>query len=302
MISKSRTALVTRRHTLRALGALAVTGTLGACAARPDAVSKAAADPALLQDPTPSAATLARYQQMQDHGYTIVAVEPGYLTGSNPRALIYYEGSEPVGSIVVDPYARRLYLPIGHGLAVRYGCAVGKQGTTFSGNGVISRKVEWPNWAPTLNMIHTEPEVYTDYAQGVLGGPQNPLGARALYLYRDGKDTYYRIHGTNNPSTIGRATSAGCIRLFDQDVINLYKRVPLGTDVHVRTPEESAAMVGPLQAGYRGYVIPVHDPEVVIHGPEANAILDTSAPGNDPAIAAAAAQIASEPRPAKASA
>jgi len=287
MISKSRTALVTRRHTLRALGALAVTGTLGACAARPDAVSKAAADPALLQDPTPSAATLARYQQMQDHGYTIVAVEPGYLTGSNPRALIYYEGSEPVGSIVVDPYARRLYLPIGHGLAVRYGCAVGKQGTTFSGNGVISRKVEWPNWAPTLNMIHTEPEVYTDYAQGVLGGPQNPLGARALYLYRGGRDTYYRIHGTNNPSTIGRATSAGCIRLFDQDIIDLYNRVPRGTQVHVRTPDESAMMIGPLRPGFDGYVIPVHDPDQKVTGPLADQILDNSETATDVAVASA---------------
>lgn len=283
-----------RRQALRLLGALAATGTLGACAARPAEVAKAATRPEPPRMAPPSADTIRRYHAITDHGYEIGAVDPGYLIGSNARALIRYAGPEPVGSIVVDPYARRLYLLVGQGLAIRYGCAVGKAGTTFSGNGVIRRKVEWPNWAPTLNMIRTEPEVYTDYATGVLGGPQNPLGARALYLYRDGKDTYYRIHGTNNPSTIGRATSAGCIRLFDQDVINLYTRVPLDTEVHVRTPDESARMIGPLDRGYRGYVIPFHDPEVPLTGPEVDAILDSNAATTDASLAAAAARAAQD--------
>ncbi|WP_102226309.1 L,D-transpeptidase [Acidimangrovimonas sediminis] len=276
---------VTRRHTLRVLGALCVTGSVAACAGQPDDVNKAATDPTAAPVQPPSAATIARYQTIQDNGYTIDAVDPGYLTGSNPRTLVYYNGPEPVGNIVIDPYARRLYLVLDGGVAIRYGCAVGKEGKTFSGNGVIQRKAEWPHWRPTASMIKNEPDKYGDYAEGVDGGPENPLGARALYLYRNGRDTYYRIHGTNNPSTIGRATSAGCIRLFDQDIIDLYSRVPLGTKVHVRTPEESAQMVGPLQPGFMGYVVPVHDPDQVITGPQADRILDNSSTATDAAVA-----------------
>ncbi|MDA3887475.1 MAG: L,D-transpeptidase [Allgaiera sp.] len=281
------TVLVSRRQTLRALGAFAMTGAVAACAGRPNDVAKAQTDPAVAAVEAPSPTTIARYQAIQDHGYTIDAVDPGYLTGSNARALVYYNGSEQPGHIVIDPYARRLYLVLENGIAIRYGCAVGKQGTTFSGDGVIQRKVEWPSWRPTQNMIKTEPEKYGDYAEGVEGGPENPLGARALYLYRGGRDTYYRIHGTNNPSTIGRATSAGCIRLFDQDIIDLYNRVPRGTQVHVRTPDESAMMIGPLRPGFDGYVIPVNDPDQKVTGPLADQILDNSETATDVAVASA---------------
>lgn len=283
------TLLVTRRQTLRAFGALAVTGTVAACAGSPDDVNKAAVDPADAPVTPPSPATIARYQTIQDGDYTIDAVDPGYLTGSNARTLVHYNGPEPVGGIVVDPYARRLYLVLEGGVAIRYGVAVGREGKTFSGDGVIQRKVEWPHWRPTANMIKTEPDKYGDYAEGVEGGLENPLGARALYLYKGGRDTYYRIHGTNNPSTIGRATSAGCIRLFNQDIIDLYSRVPLGTRVHVRTPEESAQIVGALRPGFMGYVIPVTEPDQVITGPEADAILDNSSTATDAAVASATA-------------
>jgi lipoprotein-anchoring transpeptidase ErfK/SrfK len=97
----------------------------------------------------------------------------------------------------------------------------------------------WPGWTPTANMIRTEPEVYGPFRAGIPGGLASPLGARALYLYRGGRDTRYRIHGTNDLESIGNATSAGCIRLFNQDIIDLFNRTPIGAEVVVRTYEES---------------------------------------------------------------
>ncbi len=97
----------------------------------------------------------------------------------------------------------------------------------------IGRKEKWPRWMPTKNMIRRQPEKYARYADGVAGGARNPLGARALYLYRNGRDTYYRIHGTNEPWTIGRAVSNGCIRMINAHVVDLYARVPVGARVVV---------------------------------------------------------------------
>ncbi len=129
-------------------------------------------------------------------------------------------------------------------MATRYAIAVGREGLSFRGSGVVGRKAEWPSWQPTRNMIRTRPDLYADYAAGLPGGLDNPLGARALYLYRGGRDTLFRIHGTIDPASIGRATSAGCIRLFNQDAIHLYDNTAMGTPVHVRTYEESLAIEG----------------------------------------------------------
>ena len=118
-------------------------------------------------------------------------------------------------------------------MALRYGCGVGKAGFDYQGIAVIGRKAAWPRWTPTPNMIKLEPKRYGPYAGGVEGGLHNPLGARALYLYRDGRDTLYRIHGTNEPDTIGHSVSSGCIRLFNQDIVDLHRRVPVGTSVTV---------------------------------------------------------------------
>jgi lipoprotein-anchoring transpeptidase ErfK/SrfK len=105
--------------------------------------------------------------------------------------------------------------------------------TAFSGTAEVGRKAKWPRWQPTDNMIKRQPEKYARYAEGVAGGGGNPLGARALYLYRNGRDTYYRIHGTTEPSSIGKAVSNGCIRMINDHVVDLYDRVPLGTPVIV---------------------------------------------------------------------
>ncbi|MEM8813353.1 MAG: L,D-transpeptidase [Pseudomonadota bacterium] len=145
---------------------------------------------------------------------------------------VWYSGY-PKGTIVVDPKNHFLYLVEGLGRARRYGVGVGQAGLTFKGSATIDHKAEWPRWTPTQNMIRRNPGRYAKYANGVAGGPNNPLGARALYLYRGGRDTYYRIHGTNQPSSIGRSVSAGCIRMINDHVIDLYERVPLGTAVVV---------------------------------------------------------------------
>ena len=139
----------------------------------------------------------------------------------------------PKGTIVVDPKNHFLYLTLGWGTARRYGVGVGKAGLTFKGKAIIKRKAEWPSWTPTANMIRNYPGKYARYAGGVPGGKNNPLGARALYLYKGNRDTYFRIHGTTEPSSIGRSVSNGCIRMINEHAIDLYDRVPVGTQVVV---------------------------------------------------------------------
>ena len=188
--------------------------------------------------------------------YTIPAVRAAYLTERNRRQRVPYNGSEAPGTIVVDPYARVLYQVEPGGMATRYGVAVGRAGLGFQGEATIARKASWPSWRPTDNMIRTDPELYGQFAGGVPGGTDNPLGSRALYLYQGSRDTYYRIHGTMDPSSIGKATSAGCIRLFNQDVMDLFEQVPTGTKVKVRSRAESLALEGPMVETPEGYVVP----------------------------------------------
>ncbi|TDL81661.1 L,D-transpeptidase [Palleronia sediminis] len=138
-----------------------------------------------------------------------------------------------VGSIHVFTQFFALYHVRSPGWAREYHIAVGDVGRNMRGTVTVQRKVEWPSWTPTANMIRRDPETYAQYAGGMPGGPENPLGARALYLYRGGRDTLYRIHGTPQPWTIGRAVSSGCIRLTNDDVIELYPRVNIGATVKV---------------------------------------------------------------------
>lgn len=149
-----------------------------------------------------------------------------------PTRVRYAKGYAP-GTIVIDSKHRYLYLVERAGFATRYGVAVGREGLGWTGTANIKRKVEWPSWTPTANMIKREPEKYAKYKDGVPGGPDNPLGARAMYLYKGKRDTALRIHGTTAPWTIGSASSNGCFRMVNEHVIELYKRVPLGTKVIV---------------------------------------------------------------------
>lgn len=164
----------------------------------------------------------------------------GYrVFGSNPdvdpryrRQEVAYTGPEPPGTIVVDTGARFLYFVEGDGFATRYGVAVGEEGLSFKGEATIGRKAEWPSWKPTDDMIARKPHL-AQYAEGVPGGPDNPLGAAALYLYQGGQDTLFRLHGTNAPWSIGNAVSNGCIRLTNANIVDLYARARVGTRVVV---------------------------------------------------------------------
>ena len=145
------------------------------------------------------------------------------------------------GTIVVDPENRYLYLTQEDGKALRYGVGVGKAGMEWSGRARVAYKREWPRWTPTRDMIARDPQRYAQWAGGMEGGEGNPLGARALYLFEGGKDTLYRIHGTNEPASIGKAMSSGCIRLMNEDIVDLYNRVPAGASVVVLPVPQAGA-------------------------------------------------------------
>jgi lipoprotein-anchoring transpeptidase ErfK/SrfK len=160
-------------------------------------------------------------------------IDPAFL-----RTRIAYASSEPPGTIIIDPRRRYLYLVQEGGRAMRYGVGVGREGFAWSGVATINDKQEWPDWYPPKEMVQRQPQLRKELTElqgglGVPGGPRNPLGARALYLWQNGKDTLYRIHGTVEPWTIGTSVSSGCIRMINQDVIDLYNRVPKGAKVVV---------------------------------------------------------------------
>ncbi len=179
--------------------------TLGACATgRPE--------PA----PPPAASPFApRYGALDDGGFHVPGVPAGEMKDRNRRTLVGDPTGQPAGTLVVDPGNRFLYLVQENGKALRYGVGVGREGHEFSGTAKVAHKRAWPRWTPTRDMIAREPEKYTKWAGGMAGGETNPLGARALYLFKDGKDTLYRIHGTNEPWSIGEAVSSGCIRMMN---------------------------------------------------------------------------------------
>jgi lipoprotein-anchoring transpeptidase ErfK/SrfK len=184
---------------------------------------------ALAVDPV----TAGRYAAVSTDKHPVPGVDPATLKPRNVRQLVDYATKEEPGTIVVDTGARFIYVVQEGGKALRYGVGVGKEGLEFKGTATVSRKAQWPTWTPTRDMIKREPERYKKWSSGMEGGTDNPLGARALYLFKDGKDTLYRIHGTNEPETIGQAVSSGCIRMMNQDVIDLYSRVPAGSKVVV---------------------------------------------------------------------
>ena len=141
-------------------------------------------------------------------------------------------GAEP-GTVVVDTREKFLYFVLPGKKAIRYGVATGREAFGWTGEATVNRKAEWPTWTPPAEMLERWPHL-KPWAGGMPGGPDNPLGARALYLYDHGRDTLYRIHGTNEPTKIGHGVSSGCIRMRDIDVIDLYSRVGVGTRVVVR--------------------------------------------------------------------
>jgi lipoprotein-anchoring transpeptidase ErfK/SrfK len=154
------------------------------------------------------------------------------------RQVVPYFGAEPAGTIIIDPAHTFLYLTLGGGKAIRYGIGVGREGFEWSGTETIVRKAEWPDWIPPAAMVARQPYL----PRWIGGGPGNPLGARALYL----GNTDYRIHGTNDPSSIGKHMSSGCIRMLNEDVIDLYNRVNIGAKVVV-LPDTQSRQIGAAQ-------------------------------------------------------
>jgi lipoprotein-anchoring transpeptidase ErfK/SrfK len=197
--------MITRRHFL---------ATIAAAAASP-AFAQDAATVDLSQEPFP----VKDEQKKIEYKYR--------------RRMVEFETAEAPGTIIVEPKKRYLYFVLGNGQAIRYGAAVGKAGRTWSGTATIGRMEQWPTWTPTPEHVAEYPKMVKYLPDGMPGGPENPMGARALYLYQGDVDTIYRIHGSHNPKLIGKKKTAGCVSLINIDIIDLYNRVQLGNKVIV---------------------------------------------------------------------
>jgi lipoprotein-anchoring transpeptidase ErfK/SrfK len=176
---------------------------------------------------------LAMYGERPDEQFPLPATDLSEVDPRFLRKVVSYPTREQPGTIVVDTDNRFLYLVRENGRAIRYGIGVGKQGMSWRGRATVGRKAAWPRWTPTPAMVARDPVKNGPWASGMPAGIGNPLGARALYLYQGSRDTLYRIHGTNEPWSIGQSVSSGCIRMFNQDIIDLHARVPTGTPVVV---------------------------------------------------------------------
>lgn len=215
--------MMTRRAVL-AMGSSALVG----CVSRPQ--PELASTVAPLIDPS----YVEMYAALEDEPFPVPAVDLDDVDPKFWRREIRYPTQEQPGTVIVDPGARYAYLVLPGGRAIRYGVGVGKEEAfNFQGAATVGRKAQWPRWTPTPDMIRRDPARYAQFAGGLSGGVGNPLGPRALYLYRNGQDSLYRLHGTVEPWTIGTMVSSGCVRFLNQDIIDLYRRVPNGSRVVV---------------------------------------------------------------------
>lgn len=172
------------------------------------------------------------YAAMPEEQFPIPALDLDKVDSRYLRQIVDYRTDERPGTIVVDTSKKFLYLVLENGKALRYGVGVGREGYSWSGRARVGWKRKWPTWTPPGEMIARQPEL-EKYRNGQPPGLDNPLGARALYIFKGNEDTLYRLHGTNEQWTIGKSVSSGCIRLFNQDIIDLYSRVPVGAPIVV---------------------------------------------------------------------
>lgn len=172
------------------------------------------------------------YGPINDGGFALPAIPTDKIDRKFHRQIVRYDSREKPGTIIVDTTAKHLYFVNGDGTAMRYGIGVGREGFEWQGTARIAMKREWPVWTPPAEMIKRKPEL-EKWRQGMPPGIDNPLGARAMYLFNKGGDSGYRLHGTPEWSSIGKAMSSGCIRLINQDVIDLYSRASTGARVLV---------------------------------------------------------------------
>lgn len=210
------------RNTTKILGifaALAISGFASASLAAPTEAGS----------PVPDA-----YGKIIDNGFQLPAIPIQKLDKKFHRQIVDFQTKESAGTVIVNTRERFLYYVLSGGKAVRYGIGVGKQGFAWSGTAYVAWKQEWPTWHPPKEMASRKPEVAKYVEDGMNPGVTNPLGARAMYLFNDkGQDTLFRLHGTPEWSSIGTAASSGCIRLINQDVIDLYSRVRPGRNTKV---------------------------------------------------------------------
>jgi lipoprotein-anchoring transpeptidase ErfK/SrfK len=188
-------------------------------------------------DPASARQYASLYAEVDDQ-FRVPAVNLSQVDPAFLRRTVYYPTREAPGTIIIDPAGHYLYLIQADGKAIRYGVGVGRQGFGWSGVANVHDKQQWPDWYPPKEMLARQPELMRHMSElqsgiGMPGGLSNPLGARALYLWQGNKDTLYRIHGTNEPWTIGHSVSSGCIRMLNQDVMDLYERAPVGAKVVV---------------------------------------------------------------------
>jgi lipoprotein-anchoring transpeptidase ErfK/SrfK len=219
----------------RLAGAAALLALLAAC--DPAAMTGLAT---MTATPSVTAPALAEgvYGARNDMNFAVPAVPVEQVPVEFRRQTVAYETNEAIGTIIINPAAKHLYLVTGKNTALRYGIAVGRAGFQWSGEAIVAEHKYWPTWTPPEEMIARKPEL-AQWEKGQPGGPTNPLGARALYLTSNGVDYGYRIHGTPEWYSIGQNASSGCIRMINQDVMDLFDRVPDGTKVIVLNADGS---------------------------------------------------------------
>jgi lipoprotein-anchoring transpeptidase ErfK/SrfK len=234
---------ITRRKMIAGAAASAAAGLTGCASSDTKPVISTSAVPASPAE-HPAIATgvaanySAIYSEIKDANFTVPAVKLSQIDAAFLRKNVSYATKEAPGTIVVDPANHFLYHVEDGDRATRYGVGVGREGFVWAGDATIKSKQEWPDWYPPKEMIERRPDlkkVMVDLQSGVgmHGGPANPLGARAMYLWQGDHDTLFRIHGTNEPWTIGLSQSSGCIRMINQDVMDLYQKTSVGTRVVV---------------------------------------------------------------------
>ena len=218
---------------------------LGGCSAVPRSIRRPFEPAPLAATPSaPQANSIATPASIQPNYFAPITSEPftippvprGVVDERYWRQVVPNTTGEGAGTIVVDPGQKFLYLNTSEGQSIRYGIGVGRAGFGWSGRAIIALKRAWPNWTPPEEMIARDPSLarYSAENGGQAPGLTNPLGARALYLFQNGVDTLYRIHGNPEAASIGRNVSSGCIRMLNHDIIDIYERVPSGTPVVVR--------------------------------------------------------------------
>lgn len=227
--------LVSRRSFLTGLSLLGVSA-VAACAQLPkqsldlagsqDAVPADKPAPVEVAAPAPAKPDyISMYQAVEEDGYRLPAIPFAKVNEKFLRQVVDDPTGEKPGTIVVNTVDKFLYLVLKNGKAMRYGVGLGRQGYSWKGRAIVQWKRKWPTWTPPSTMISRDPKL-EKWRQGMPPGVNNPLGSRALYIFQGGVDTLYRIHGSPDWNSIGKSASSGCVRMFNQDVMDLYERVP----------------------------------------------------------------------------